>query len=66
MSTDPPPSGRFPAVLEVPGYGGMKDIPTHIAISGFAVLTLFPRPRGEKLKDEQLDHGIKITYNLLN
>lgn len=35
VPTDLPPSGRLPAVLAVPGYGGMKDIPTHLAISGF-------------------------------
>lgn len=66
VPTDPPPSGRFPAVLAVPGYGGMKDIPTHLAISGFAVLTLFPRAQGESLKEWQLGNGTKITYNLLN
>ena len=31
-----------------------------------AVLTLFPRTQGESLKDWQLDHGTKITYNLLS
>ncbi len=66
VPTDPPPSGRFPAVLSVPGYGGMKDIPTHLVISGFAVLTLFPRAQGESLKEWQLGNGTKITYNLLN
>ncbi len=66
VPTDPPPSGRFPAVLAVPDYGGMKDIPTHLAISGFAVLTLFPRAQGESLKEWQLGNGTKITYNLLN
>ena len=66
VPTDPPPSSRFPAVLAVPGYGGMKDIPTHLAISGFAVLTLFPRAQGESLKEWQLGNGTKITYNLLN
>ena len=31
-----------------------------------AVLILFPGVQGESLKDWQLDHGTKITYNLLN
>ncbi len=61
---DPPRSGRFPAVLAVPGYGGEKPIPTHLALSGFAVLTLFPRGQGESRQEWQLDHGTKLTYHL--
>ncbi len=49
--TDPPPAGRFPGVLAVPGYGGAKVIPTHLAISGFAILTLFPRAQGKASKN---------------
>ena len=66
VPTDPPPNGRFPAVLAVPGYGGMKEIPTHLVVSGFVVLTLFPRAQGESSQEWQLDHGTKITYNLFN
>ena len=44
---DPVPGGRLPAVLVVPGYGGDKPIPTYLAISGFVVLTLYPRARGK-------------------
>ena len=62
--TDPPPGGKFPGVLAVPGYGGGKLIPTYLAISGFAVLTLFPRAQGESLKEWQLEHSTKITYHL--
>ncbi len=62
--TDPPPAGKFPGVLAVPGYGGVKAIPTHLAISGFAVLTLFPRAQGESLKEWKLEHSTKITYHL--
>ena len=62
--TDPPPAGKFPGVLAVPGYGGGKLIPTYLAISGFAVLTLFPRAQGESLKEWQLEHSTKITYHL--
>ena len=44
---DAVPGRDFPAVLAVPGYGGDKAIPTHLALSGFAVLTLYPRGQGE-------------------
>lgn len=61
---DPPPWGNFPAVLAVPGYQGNKDIPTHLVRAGFAVLTLFPRAQGESLKEWDLEHSTKLTYNI--
>ena len=64
MPTDAPPAGKFPGILAVPGYGGAKVIPTHLAISGFAVLTLFPRAQGESLQEWELEHSTKITYYL--
>ena len=63
---DPPPGGRFPAVLAVPGYGGDKAIPTHLVLSGFAVLTLFPRGQGESRKEWELEHDTKLTYHVLD
>ena len=45
---DTPASGRFPSLLAVPGYGGAKDIPYHVVMHGFAVLTLFPPRPGRK------------------
>jgi len=59
---DPPPGGKFPAVLVVPGYGGGKPIPTHLLLGGFAVLTLFPRGQGESRKEWELESGTKLTY----
>lgn len=61
---DPPPGGRFPGLLAVPGYGGDKAIPTHLVISGFAVLTLFPRGQGESRKEWELENSTKLTYHL--
>ena len=61
---DPPPGGKLPAILAVPGYGGDKAIPTYLVVAGFAVLTLFPRGQGESLKEWQLEHGTKLTYNV--
>ena len=62
---DRPPSGRLPAMLAVPGYGGAKEIPYYVAMQGFAVLTLFPRAQGESLAEWNLPAGAtKLTYNI--
>jgi cephalosporin-C deacetylase len=61
---DVPPSGKFPAMLAVPGYGGAKEIPYHVVMQGFAVLTLFPRAQGESVAEWDLPHGTKLTYNV--
>ena len=61
---DVPPSGKFPAMLAVPGYGGAKKIPYHVVMQGFAVLTLFPRAQGESVAEWDLPHGTKLTYNV--
>ena len=60
-----PPSGRFPAMLAVPGYGGAKEIPYHVVMHGFAVLTLFPWAQGESIAEGDLPEGVtKLTYNV--
>ena len=62
---DTPASGRFPAMLAVPGYGGGKEIPYHVVMHGFAVLTLFPRAQGESIPEWDLPEGSnKLTYNV--
>jgi cephalosporin-C deacetylase len=61
---DPVPGGRSPAVLVVPGYGGEKPIPTHLAMSGFAVLILYPRGQGESCHEWTLEHSTKLTYHV--
>jgi cephalosporin-C deacetylase-like acetyl esterase len=61
---DVPSSGKFPAMLAVPGYGGVKEIPYHVVMHGFAVLTLFPRAQGESIPEWDLPHGTKLTYNV--
>ncbi len=59
---DTPLGGTWPAVLAVPGYGGNKPIPTHVVMSGFAVLTLYPRGQGESRHEWTLEHSTKLTY----
>ena len=66
VPNDPPLGGRFPAILAVPGYTGNKPVPVHLAMAGFAVLTLFPRGQGESIQEWQVDHGTKLTYHLGN
>jgi cephalosporin-C deacetylase-like acetyl esterase len=62
VPTDPFMGGKLPAILVVPGYGGDKPIPTHLAVSGFAVLTLYPRGQGESRQEWELEHSTKLTY----
>ena len=60
-----PPSGKFPAMLAVPGYGGGKEIPYHVVMHGFAVLTLFPWAQGESIAEGDLPaSATKLTYNV--
>jgi cephalosporin-C deacetylase-like acetyl esterase len=61
---DPILGGRVPAVLAVPGDGGDKPIPTHLAVSGVAVLTLYPRGQGESCQEWTLEHSTKLTYHM--
>ena len=61
---DAPPGRKLPGVLAVPGYGGVKEIPAHLVLQGFAVLTLHPRGQGESMQEWQLEHGTKLTYHL--
>ena len=61
---DLPASGKFPGMLAVPGYGGAKDIPYHVVMHGFAVLTLFPRAQGDSVPEWDLPHSTKLTYNV--
>jgi cephalosporin-C deacetylase len=64
VPTDSSTGGKLPAVLAVPGYAGDKPIPTHLAVSGFAVLTLYPRGQGESRKEWELEHSTKLTYHV--
>jgi cephalosporin-C deacetylase len=64
LPVDMPIRGRLPAVLAVPGYSGVKPLPTQVVQSGFAVLTLFPRAQGESKREWDLPHGTKLTHYL--
>ena len=64
LPKDTAPGGGLPAVLVVPGYGGDKPIPILLAMTGFAVLTLYPRGQGESCREWTLEHGTKLTYHV--
>src|SRR3989442_12177557 len=59
-----PPARGWPAILEVPGYGGILPLPIHLVQYGYATLTLYPRGQGESLKEWQLEHGTRVIYNV--
>ena len=58
------PRGKLAAILTVPGYSGVKQIPTHLAVHGYAVLTLFPRSQGESKAEWQVESGTHLTYHI--
>lgn len=58
------PRGKCPAILAVPGYSGSKQIPTHLVLQGYAVLTLFPRGQGESKAEWQIESGTYLTYHI--
>ena len=64
VPTDTGNRGRLPGILSVPGYVGEKEIPAHLVMAGFAVLTLFPRGQGESRKEWQLESGTKLTHHI--
>lgn len=59
-----PPARGWPAILEVPGYGGILPLPIHLVQYGYATLTLYPRGQGESLKEWQIEHGTRVIYNV--
>ena len=59
--------GIFPAVLRVPGYAATTlTLDKHFALvlSGFAVLSLWPRGQGESMEEWSLEHSTKLTYHV--
>ena len=59
-----PPSRGWPAIMEVPGYGGIMPLPVHLAQYGYATLSLYPRGQGESLKEWEIEHSTRLVYNI--
>jgi cephalosporin-C deacetylase-like acetyl esterase len=59
-----PPSRGWPAIMEVPGYGGIMPLPIHLVQYGYATLSLYPRSQGESLKEWEIAHGTRVVYNI--
>ena len=61
--------GIFPAILRVPGYSATTlTLDKHFALvlSGFTVLSLWPRGQGESTEEWSLEHSTKLTYHIDN
>ena len=59
--------GIFPAILRVPGYSATTlTLDKHFALvlSGFTVLSLWPRGQGESTEEWSLEHSTKLTYHI--
>ncbi len=59
-----PPARGWPAILEVPGYGGIVPLPIHLVQYGYATLTLYPRGQGESTKEWQIEQGTRVVYHV--
>ena len=59
VPTGQPPSRGWPAIMEVPGYGGTMPIPVHLVQYGYATLSLYPRSQGESLKEWEIEYGTR-------
>ncbi len=59
-----PPRHGWPAIMEVPGYGGTMPLPIHLVQYGYATLSLYPRSQGESLKEWEIEHGTRVIYNI--
>ena len=59
-----PPAGGWPAIMELPSYGGTVVLPGYLARYGYAALTLFPRGQGESAHEWKLEQNVpKIVYD---
>ena len=59
-----PPTNGWPAIMEVPGYGGIIPLASHLSQFGYATLSLYPRSQGESLKEWEIEHGTRLVYNI--
>jgi cephalosporin-C deacetylase len=64
IPTGQSPSRGWPAIMEVPGYGGIMPLPLHLVQYGYATLSLYPRSQGESLKEWEIDHGTRLIYHV--
>jgi cephalosporin-C deacetylase len=64
VPTGQPPARGWPAIMEVPGYGGIMPLPTHLVQYGYATLSLYPRSQGESLKEWEIESGTRLVYHV--
>jgi cephalosporin-C deacetylase len=59
-----PPSGGWPAIMELPPYKEQMPLPLHLGMHGFATLSLFPRGQGLSRKESQVEVDTKVVQNV--
>jgi cephalosporin-C deacetylase len=59
-----PPARGWPAIMEVPGYGGILPLPLHLVQYGYATLSLYPRSQGESLQEWEIEHATRLVYHV--
>ena len=59
-----PPARGWPGIMEVPGYGGVLPLASHLSQFGYATLSLYPRSQGESLKEWEIEHSTRLVYNI--
>ena len=64
IPTGQPPVRGWPAIMEVPGYGGILPLPVHLIQYGYATLSLYPRSQGESLKEWAIESGTRLVYHV--
>jgi len=61
-----PPAGGWPAIMELPPYREIVPIPLHLALYGFATLSLFPRSQSISRSEWEIDLETKVAYNIID
>ena len=59
-----PPAGGWPAIMELPPYKEQMHLPLHLALHGFATLSLFPRGQSISRKESEVNLENKIVHNV--
>lgn len=59
-----PPVGGWPAIMELPPYKEQMPLPLHLAMHGFATLSLFPRGQLISRKEWTVELEGKVVHNI--
>ena len=59
-----PPAGGWPAIMELPPFKEQMPLPLHLAMHGFATLSLFPRGQSISRKEWEVELEKKLTHHI--